>query len=137
MLLIVHKFGKKLVYMLVPKEKIDEIGFLKDTKRRNFLTFLLFLIPGTPKDLLTYAIGITDMSLLTYFLLTSFARIPSIIMSTVSGNWLADLVAGREVDGLIMKLVIWNAAAIVICIVGYIIYRVITKKRENKKNNEE
>lgn len=136
-LLIVHKFGKKLVYMLVPKEKIDEIGFLKDTKRRNFLTFLLFLIPGTPKDLLTYAIGITDMSLLTYFLLTSFARIPSIIMSTVSGNWLADLVAGREVDGLIMKLVIWNAAAIVICIVGYIIYRVITKKRENKKNNEE
>ena len=122
--------------MLVSKEKIDEIGFLKDTKRRNFLTFLLFLIPGTPKDLLTYAIGITDMSVLTYFLLTSATRIPSIIMSTVSGNWLADLVAGREVDGLIMKLVIWNAAAIVICVAGYIIYRVITKKRENKEKTE-
>ena len=132
-LLIVHKFGKKLVYMLVSKEKIDEIGFLKDTKRRNFLTFLLFLIPGTPKDLLTYAIGVTDMTIPTYILLTSFARIPSIVMSTVSGDWIADFFAGKEV---IVKLVTWNAAAIVICIAGYIIYRVITKKKEKSEQQD-
>lgn len=136
-LLIVHKFGKKLVYMLVSKEKIEQNSFLQDKKRRNFLTFLLFLIPGTPKDLLTYAVGITDMSIPTYILLTSFARVPSIIMSTISGNWLADLVSGKEVNGVVIKLVVWNAAAIVVCIAGYIIYRIITKKREKKKEEKE
>ena len=44
------------------------------------------LLPGTPKDLLTYGIGLTDMSIPSYLALTTVARFPSVITSTVGGN---------------------------------------------------
>ena len=47
---------------------------------------VLFLLPGTPKDLLTYGIGLTDMSIPSYLALTTVARFPSVITSTVGGN---------------------------------------------------
>ena len=106
---MVRKFGRNLLYALCPKEKIDNISFLHDPKKRNFLTFILFFIPGTPKDALTYAIGITDMSIPLYILLTTFARRPSIVMSTVSGDMIADLAMGKgNIVAIIILNVVWS-----------------------------
>ena len=81
-ILLARRFGRRLVESLYPREKIDALPILNDPKKRNAMTFLLFLIPGTPKDLFTYVIGMTEMSIPLYIALTMFARIPSIIMST-------------------------------------------------------
>ena len=121
---MVRKFGRNLLYALCPKEKIDSISFLHDPKKRNPLTFFLFFIPGTPKDVLTYAIGITDMSIPLYIALTTVARLPSIIMSTLSGDWIADLASGK---GDIKKVILLNAISLAICGVGYIGYTLINK----------
>lgn len=48
--------------------------------------FLLILIPGTPKDLLGYFAPLTGMSPWTWLFITSVARIPSIITSTIGGS---------------------------------------------------
>ena len=53
-LLLVRKFGRKFVYVFYPKEKLDALALFKNSTKRNVLTFFLFFIPGTPKDLLTY-----------------------------------------------------------------------------------
>ena len=129
-ILMVRKFGRNLLYALCPKEKIDSISFLHDPKKRNTLTFLLFFIPGTPKDALTYAIGITDMSIPLYIALTTFARLPSIVMSTVSGDMIADLAMGK---GSIWAVVILNAISLAICGVGYLTYMIINKAMAKKK----
>ena len=63
-----------------------ELSFLKDVRRRDVLIFTLFCIPGSPKDLLTYVSGLTNISLARWLLLTTPARIPSIITSTVGGD---------------------------------------------------
>ncbi len=128
-LFLVKKFGRNLVYTLYPKEKIDSISFLHDPKKRNMLTLFLFLIPGTPKDLLTYAVGLTDMSIPLYLALTTFARLPSIVMSTVSGDWIADMVNG---NGGLIKIILLNAISLVLCGVGYLIYMLISKKHNKK-----
>jgi len=129
-LLISKKFGRNLVYALYPKEKIDAVSFVKNTRKRNILTFIVFFIPGTPKDLLTYVVGLTDMKVLHYLLLTTIARIPSIIMSTVSGHWISDMFDG---NGSVLAVVIWNAASMILCVAGYGVYILIEKGHERRK----
>ena len=85
-LILVRKFGKKFAELFYPKEKLESISILKDKKKRNALVFLVFFIPGTPKDLLTYVVGLTDMSIPMYLLLTGIARTPAILISTVGGD---------------------------------------------------
>ena len=79
---------------------------------------------------MTYAIGITDMSIPLYIALTTFARLPSIVMSTVSGDMIADLAMGK---GSIWAVVILNAISLAICGVGYLTYMIINKAMAKKK----
>ena len=123
-ILLVRKFGRGLVESLYPREKIDSLPILNDRKKRNAFIFLLFAIPGTPKDFLTYIIGLTKISIPTYVLLTFFARIPSVITSTFAGSSIG--------DGKIIQAVIIFAVTAVISGVGYLIYHSIQKKNEKK-----
>ena len=116
-ILLVRRFGRKFVYVFYPKEKLDSLPILNCPAKRNFLTFIIFFIPGTPKDLFTYAIGLTDMSIPLYLLLTTFARLPSVLTSTMAGN-----AAGEE--KYISALVIFGITAVVSGI-GLLIYRAI------------
>ena len=113
-ILLARRFGRRLVESLYPREKIDALPILNAPKKRNAMTFLLFFIPGTPKDLFTYVIGMTDMSIPLYIALTAIARIPSIVMSTIGGGALSD-------DKLGHAIVIFIVAAVVSgC--GYLAY---------------
>ena len=84
--LIVKRYGMKFVTLFVSEEKLHSLKFLRDTRRLELLTFLLFFIPGTPKDVLTYVVGLTPMKLRVWVLITAVARIPSIVTSTVTGD---------------------------------------------------
>lgn len=86
----VRRFGVKVVEIFFSREKIRSLRFLQDSRRLNTLTFLVMLIPGTPKDLLSYFIGLTDMKLSTWLILSVTARIPSVISSVISGGALGD-----------------------------------------------
>lgn len=84
--LLVRKFGIKLVEVFVSVDKINSLKFLQDDKKRDILIFLLFFIPGTPKDALSYFAGLTKMDLKTWILITTIAKFPSIVTSTIGGN---------------------------------------------------
>ncbi len=123
-ILLVRRFGRGFVESLYPREKIDSLPILNDPKKRNVIIFLLFLIPGTPKDLITYIIGLTEVSIPMYIMLTTLARIPSIITSTFGGAAVG--------DGKILKAVIIFSITAVISGVGYLIYLFIQKKTSDK-----
>ncbi len=84
--LLVSIFGKKVAELFFREDKIKQYAFLQNEKRLNVLVFILFLIPGTPKDMLTYIVPLTPMKLPTFLWLTSLARIPSLFSSTVTGS---------------------------------------------------
>ena len=126
-ILLVRKFGRKFVESLYPREKIDSLPILNDPKKRNATIFLLFLIPGTPKDLLTYIVGLTEVSIPMYVLLTTFARIPSILMSTLGGDAFG--------EGKIIKAIIIFGIAAVVSGAGYLAYLLIQKRMKKDKDN--
>ena len=82
----VRRFGMRFAELFFSEEKIRSVRFLQDSRRFGLLTFFLFLIPGTPKDLLSYTVGFTKMKLLPWLFISTFARIPSIVTSTVGGD---------------------------------------------------
>ena len=87
---LTRRYGIKLVEVFVSREKINELRFLNTAQKRNMLIFLIFFIPGTPKDLLTYFVGLTDIRLRTFLLLSMVARVPSVISSTFGGHLLGE-----------------------------------------------
>ena len=89
-MLLARKFGMKLIRALFPRQDIENLAIFKNPERLKILTFILFLIPGTPKDVMVYALGLTPMSVLQGMTLTTLARIPSIITSTLSGHVLGE-----------------------------------------------
>ena len=89
-LTLTRRYGVQLVEVFVSREKINELRFLNTEQKRNTLIFLLFFIPGTPKDLLTYFVGLTDIRLRTFLLLSMVARIPSVLTSTFGGHLLGE-----------------------------------------------
>ena len=92
----VRKFGRKFVYSFCSKERIDKIEnskLFQNPKKIEWIMLLLFAIPGTPKDLLVYIAGLLPLKPLRFILISTFARLPSVISSTfaggsiVAGNW--------------------------------------------------
>ena len=128
-LLLVRRFGRNFVESLYPREKLDSLPILNDPSKRNALTALLFLIPGTPKDLLTYVIGLTEMSIPAYVILTAFARIPSILISTLGGDAL--------VGDKLTRAIIFFIVAAVISIVGYLVYLYIQRRTTKKRKKDD
>lgn len=89
----VRKFGKSFIYSFVSKEKIDKLENSKlfsNPKRLDTILFILFFIPGTPKDLFVYLAGLLPIKPVRFLLISTFARFPSIISSTIAGSNLVD-----------------------------------------------
>ena len=84
-LLLTRTFGTKITDALVPKKKLSSFSFLKDESKSEKLLFWVYLIPSTPKDIITYMVGLTKLNPVRFLLITSVARIPSIITSTYCG----------------------------------------------------
>ncbi len=82
------RIGTPLAARLFKKNQLDKFAFLKDAKKLETIVFILFLIPGTPKDMLTYIVGTSPMRTTHFLVLSSFARIPSVISSTFIGSTL-------------------------------------------------
>ena len=122
--LLVKQVGISLVETFVPREKIQQLRFINSEQKLKRVVFLLFFIPGTPKDILTYFVGLTDMRLSEFLLITLTARIPSLVSSTISGQMLGDrhfLTAG-----------IVYAVTGAISIIGYLCYKRILQHRQKK-----
>jgi uncharacterized membrane protein YdjX (TVP38/TMEM64 family) len=118
-------FGIQLVEALVGREKLKAMRFLKSSRNLNMLVFLLLFIPGTPKDVLTYIIGLTPMKLTTFLIIASFARIPSVLTSTITGNALG-------VQDYRTAILVYAVTG-VISLAGILIYRRFPKYAKRKK----
>lgn len=124
--LLVRKFGVKLLEVFFSKEKIEELGFLRTNTNRNLIILLLFLIPGTPKDLLCFFCGLTDMSFPVFFLMAVIGRIPAAWLSSMGGSAMGD-------RSYAMALI--TALAIVVStLIGIMVYKRIVKKNRKEKN---
>ena len=121
--LLVRKFGIKFVEIFFGEKKIKKLKFLKNPKKRDLLIFTVFFLPGTPKDLLTYFVGLTEIKLTIFLAMTTIARIPSILTSTLGGNALGT-------QKYITAIIVF-ALTLIISGAGFLIYNKISDRKKN------
>ncbi len=120
------KFGTPLVELFISREKINELRFINSEKKLKRLIFLLFFIPGTPKDVLTYFVGLTNIRLSQFLIISIVARVPSLLSSTLCGGFL-----GKE--RYISAFIIYAITAAV-SITGYLIYNKFISKKQHTQS---
>ncbi len=126
---LVRRFGVKLVEVYYPSDKIRKMAFLQNPKKTRIVAFILMMIPGTPKDFLSYLAGLTRMTLKEWLLIVSVARIPSVIGSTISGGAAGE--ANYMLAGVVMLLTLALSG------VGIYYYRRICRHQQEEFEDAE
>ena len=91
--LLVRKYGKKFVYESFSKEKIDKIEkskIFQNPKKIEYILAICFAITGAPKDILVYVGALLPVKPLRFILIATFFRFPSIISSTIVGEYFVE-----------------------------------------------
>ena len=76
--------GRPFVERFVRQEVLHKFDFLT-TNTGATLCFLLFLIPGFPKDYLCYLLGLSRMKLSTFLIVSVIGRMPGTYLLTIQG----------------------------------------------------
>lgn len=82
----VRRWGWKVMGLFFTREQFERFSWLKDTRKLELIMLVIFLIPGTPKDFLTYFAGLTRMRFGAVLAIATVGRIPSIVTSTVAAS---------------------------------------------------
>ena len=106
--LLVRRWGIRVLELYFPREKIESLKFMQNT----------------PKDLVSYCMGLTKIKLTQWILLSTVARIPSIVTSTVGG----DALGGRDYRFAVLVF----AVTLAVSILGSLVYTVYTKRHKSK-----
>ena len=126
---LVHKLGAPFVQSMVPTQYLQKFRRFEQSGKLNITVFILFLIPGLPKDVFTYLVPLTDMRMRTFLLLSNIGRIPGIVVSTYAADGL--------VDGRFMQSIIIFAVAAVIAVLGLVFRERIMKLLESRSRHDD
>ena len=85
---LVRSVSADFIEVFFSDKDIKSLSFLKDTEKLKRFAFILNLIPGVPKDLLSYFAGLTEIPLGSWLIAVFSGRLPAIIVSCLSGKLL-------------------------------------------------
>ena len=69
--------GSDFVHLFFGKQKTQDYVKKLNSKRAYTIVFLIYLIPGIPKDIASYAAGVSEMKLKPFMLLSLIGRMPA------------------------------------------------------------
>lgn len=121
--LLTKRIGIKMVELFVNPEKINNLKFLNSEKKLKSTVFILFFIPGTPKDLITYFIGLTRITLTQFLAITMVARVPSVLSSALVGHYVIE-------ENYMVSILVFGGTAIV-SLAGILLYNKIIKRKQS------
>ncbi|MDO5358683.1 MAG: VTT domain-containing protein [Slackia faecicanis] len=114
---VVHKLGAPFVHAMIPEKWMAKLEKFEQSEKLDVMVFVLFLIPGLPKDVFTYLVPLTHMRMRDFLFLANVGRIPGILISTFGA---AGLIQGDYTQSIILF-----AIAAVIAIVALVMHEKI------------
>ncbi len=78
--------GRPVVERILGLEKLDRFDRELRSRRGSTAVFVLFLLPGAPKDAMAYAAGLSALGIGRFLLLSVPARMPALLGSTIIGS---------------------------------------------------
>lgn len=104
--------GRDALRLFFDEKKLDDYRNKLNSGRGLMLAFLIYLIPGVPKDIVSYAAGISDMRFLPFLIIASIGRSPGMLGSLLLGHYF-----GRQ---NYRAIIILSAAVALILLVCFI-----------------
>lgn len=126
---IVKVTGYPLVRTFVPRKYMDKLGFLSESKKGQTAMFILFLIPGIPKDILVYIAGLTPIKPAEFFSIFVIARLPALAASC----WFGSSIYERDY----VKAAVISAVVLVLVVAGFVLKNKIVDRLEKKLDKGE
>ncbi len=111
------------------EQRLGKYKFLQKEKNLKLLVLFLFLIPGTPKDTLIYIAPFLKINPVSFVVIATLARIPSIITSTFAGSTIQ---SGDFTASIIMFVI-----AGILGVLGIIANDKIIKYKNKKKTENQ
>lgn len=78
--------GYPVVKLFVTEKQLEKFSFIMNSNKSEAAMFILFLIPGIPKDILTYIAGLTPVKPFKFFVIITIGRLPALLGSSFIGH---------------------------------------------------
>lgn len=102
--------GNDAMNLFFGEEKVRDYKKKLDSGRGLLLAFLIYLIPGIPKDIVSYVAGISDMRFRPFLLVATVGRIPGMLGSLMLGHFF-----GRQDYRAMIIIAVIIAVILLIC----------------------
>ena len=80
--------GKDAVHLIIGEEKTKKTIDRLNSKKALFIIFLIYLVPGIPKDAVTYVAGVSDIDVRPFVILSMLGRLPAMAGGVMIGSML-------------------------------------------------
>lgn len=120
--------GAHYVQGLVSKDTWDKMGFIVEAEGA-ILCFIIYLIPGLPKDMACYLFGISPMPFGVFTLVSTLGRIP--------GTWVLSAQGAHTATGNYLQVILISAVAVAIALPLYYYRHRIVAWFEGRSNGKE
>ncbi len=104
--------GSEAVHIFFGEERLNDYRDKLNSGRGLLLAFLIYLIPGIPKDLVSYAAGISEIRFRPFLLVATVGRLPGMLGSLFLGHFF-----GKQNYRAMIILSIIVALILVICFI--------------------
>jgi uncharacterized membrane protein YdjX (TVP38/TMEM64 family) len=90
--LLARLIGLPFVKLFVPRGYVEKLDFLGQPKG-EIAIWALFIVPGFPKDVLSYLLGLTPLPFLKFIIICALGRLPGTVLLGLGGaalykeNW--------------------------------------------------
>ena len=120
--------GASVVARYVPAQVIERFGFLLEAEGA-VLTFVLYLIPGFPKDIVSYLLGMSPMPGWIFLVVSTLGRIP--------GTWILSAQGARTATGQYVQLALLTALAAAVAIpLYYYRHAILTRLQRSARHGK-
>lgn len=110
--------GQGILYLLFDEDQMNHFIEKLNSKKAIVAVFVIYLIPGLPKDACSYAAGISNMKLKAFLIVSLIGRTPAMAGSLLIGNQVG--------IGSYTAAIIIGIAAVILCVSGVIFRNKIT-----------
>ncbi len=129
--LLVRFLGRPIVEAFVSDKHLEKFAFLNDEDKLIRILIVLYVIPGVPKDVLSYIVPLTKIKRRDFFMYVMPFRIPAVLLSALFGQSL--------MSGSYVLMIVLICVFVLIAVLGFVFREKIitglkTRKKERKDN---
>jgi len=123
---IANNYGKPFVEKIILHKKVKFFKKILSAGSKKNVVFIFFLIPGIPKDAITYICGVSNISFKDFFIYSTLGRIPGIFISSYFGQ----KIYAWDVSSLIIIGVTMGLLSLLGIVKGNAIIKAVIKRKK-------